>query len=613
MSATASTGEQFVETRIPARMDRLPWTRWHWRIIIALGTVWILDGLEVTIVGSISSRLQDKATLGLTPFQAIAQGSIYVAGACVGALFFGYLTDRLGRKKLFLWTLGLYLVATTATAFSQDFAMFAICRFFTGMGIGGEYSAINSAIDELIPARVRGWADLAINGSFWIGTALAAAAVAAPASDALPMDLGWRLIFGLGAVMALLILGCGARCPRARAGCSPTAARRRPSESSPTSRRRSRARPRCASCPSPRESRCASTSASPSASARSRRRSFGRYPKRTTLGLVLMGAQAFTYNAFLFSFATILTKFFKVSDSVVGVYLLVFAVGNFLGPLLLGRLFDTVGRRPMIGGTFLVSGIVLAISAALFQSGSLTAWSLTLMWTGAFFFASAGASAGYLTVSEIFPMEIRAMAIAFFYAVATAIGGLTGPTLFGRLVDNIDQMTIGFYIAAGLMIIAAITEFVAGRRRRGRVAGGRRDAADGRGRTARRGPPRRALLAGIPAAATAGRRSRSRHCTRASTPTSTARSARSSARSRSRRARGPPRAARNAPALATGAPGGSPARSGPRWRAARCAAPAAAATRSVSTAPRSRRARSDRAPRPPGRGSRTRCDGARSP
>jgi MFS family permease len=462
MSATASTGERFVETRIPARMDRLPWTRWHWRIIIALGTVWILDGLEVTIVGSISSRLQEKDTLGLTPFQAIAQGSIYVAGACVGALLFGYLTDRLGRKKLFLWTLGLYLVATTATAFSQDFAMFAICRFFTGMGIGGEYSAINSAIDELIPARVRGWADLAINGSFWVGTAIAAAVSVLLLSDALPKDLGWRLIFGLGAVMALLILWVRRTLPESPRWLlthgRAEEAERIVSDIETTVARQAEVR----ELPEPEGEPLRVDQRKAIGFGLIARTLFGRYPKRTTLGLVLMGAQAFTYNAFLFSFATILTTFFKVSDSVVGVYLLVFAIGNFLGPLLLGRLFDTVGRRPMIGGCFLVSGIVLAISAALFHGGSLGAWSLTFLWTGAFFFASAGASAGYLTVSEVFPMEIRAMAIAFFYAIATAIGGLTGPTLFGRLVDSVDQMTIGFYIAAGLMIIAAITEFAIG-------------------------------------------------------------------------------------------------------------------------------------------------------
>jgi MFS family permease len=443
-------------------MDRLPWTKWHWRVIIALGTVWILDGLEVTIVGSISSRLQDKATLGLTPFQAIAQGSIYVAGACTGALVFGYLTDRLGRKRLFLWTLGLYLLATVTTAFSQDFLMFAICRFFTGMGIGGEYSAINSAIDELIPARVRGWADLAINGSFWIGTALAAAVSLLLLSDVLPKDLGWRMIFGLGALMALLILWVRRTLPESPRWLL-THGRAEEAEQIVTEIEKTvREQSDMRELPEPEGEPLRVDQRKSVGFGEIAKTLVSRYPKRTTLGLVLMGAQAFTYNAFLFSFATILTKFFKVSDSVVGMYLLVFAVGNFMGPLLLGRLFDTVGRRPMIGGCFLVSGIALAVSAALFHAGSLTAWSLTLIWTGAFFFASAGASAGYLTVSEIFPMEIRAMAIAFFYAVATAIGGLTGPTLFGRLVDNIDQMTIGFYVAAGLMVIAAITEFVLG-------------------------------------------------------------------------------------------------------------------------------------------------------
>jgi MFS family permease len=455
------TGE-FVETRIPARMDRLPWSRWHWRIIIALGTVWILDGLEVTIVGSISSRLQDKATLGLTEFQAIAQGSIYVAGACLGALVFGYLTDRLGRKKLFLWTLALYLVATVATAFTQDFLMFAVCRFFTGMGVGGEYAAVNSAIDELIPARVRGWADLGINGSFWIGTAMAASLSLLLLSDLLPKDLGWRLTFGLGGIMALAILFVRRALPESPRWLL-THGRAEEAERVVTSIEETVKRETgLDELPEPE--------GEPLRINQRRSIGFGEiaktlvrtYPRRTTLGLVLMAAQAFTYNAFLFSFGTILTKFFKIPDGNVGLYLLPFALGNFLGPLLLGRLFDTVGRRIMIGGTFLVSGVILALSAALFNAGSLTATSLTAIWTCAFFFASAGASAGYLTVSEVFPLEIRAMAIAFFYAVATAIGGLTGPTLFGRLVDNVDQMTIGFYIAAGLMIGAAITEFVIG-------------------------------------------------------------------------------------------------------------------------------------------------------
>jgi MFS family permease len=320
MSATDVTaGEQFVETQIPARMDRLPWTKWHWRVIMALGTVWILDGLEVTIVGSISSRLQDKATLGLTPFQAIAQGSIYVAGACVGALVFGYLTDRLGRKRLFLWTLGLYLLATVTTAFSQDFLMFAICRFFTGMGIGGEYSAINSAIDELIPARVRGWADLAINGSFWVGTALAAAVSLLLLSDALPKDLGWRVIFGLGAVMALLILWVRRTLPESPRWLlthgRAEEAERIVSDIERTVRSQSEMR----ELPEPEGEPLRVDQRKSVGFGEIARTLVSRYPKRTTLGLVLMGAQAFTYNAFLFSFATILTKFFKVSDSVVGV------------------------------------------------------------------------------------------------------------------------------------------------------------------------------------------------------------------------------------------------------------------------------------------------------
>jgi MFS family permease len=431
-------------------------------VIIALGITWILDGLEVTLVGSIAAVLTEKDTLHFSTAQATAAGSFYLAGAVAGALLFGYLTDRFGRKKLFMVTLGVYLVFTVATALAWGFWSFMAFRFLAGMGIGGEYSAINSAIDELIPARVRGWADLAINGSFWIGTALAAAVSVLLLSDALPKDLGWRLIFGLGAVMALLILWVRRTLPESPRWLL-THGRAEEAERIVTDIEATVAQQAdLRELPEPEGDPLRVDQRKSVGFGLIARTLFGRYPKRTTLGLVLMGAQAFTYNAFLFSFATILTTFFKVSDSVVGVYLLVFAIGNFLGPLLLGRLFDTVGRRPMIGGSFLISGIVLAISAALFHAGSLGAWSLTLMWTGAFFFASAGASAGYLTVSEVFPMEIRAMAIAFFYAIATAIGGLTGPTLFGRLVDSVDQMTIGFYIAAGLMIIAAITEFAIG-------------------------------------------------------------------------------------------------------------------------------------------------------
>src|SRR3954468_4526188 len=461
MSAQTAGGDT-VSTRIPARMDRLPWTAWHWRIIIALGTVWILDGLEVTIVGSISARLQDKETLGLTAYQATAQGSIYVAGACVGAVLFGILTDRLGRKKLFLWTLSLYLVATIVTAFTGSFWTFAICRFFTGMGIGGEYAAVNSAIDELIPARVRGWADLVINGSFWIGTAAAAALSLLLLSDALPTDLGWRLTFGAGAVMALCILFVRRTLPESPRWLL-THGRAEEADAivediEGTVREEAGGR----DLPEPDGEPLEVHQRTSIGFGTVARTMVQRYPRRLVLGLALMGAQAFAFNAVLFSFATILTKQFGVDDASIGFYLLPFALVNFLGPLSLGRFFDTVGRRPMIGGTYGLAGLLLAGTALLFNGGQLTAWTFVLCLCAAFFFASAGASAGYLTVSEVFPMEIRAMAIAFFYAVATALGGITGPALFGRLVDSPGQLTAGFLVAAGLMLVAAVVEFVLG-------------------------------------------------------------------------------------------------------------------------------------------------------
>src|SRR3954470_9941040 len=461
MSAQTAGGDT-VRTKIPARMDRLPWTRWHWRIIIALGAVWILDGLEVTIVGSISARLQDKETLGLTTFQATAQGSIYVAGACLGAVVFGILTDRLGRKKLFLWTLSLYLLATVATAFTQDFLMFAICRFFTGMGIGGEYAAVNSAIDELIPARVRGWADLVINGSFWIGTAMASALSLLLLSDVLPTDLGWRLTFGAGATMALLILVVRRTLPESPRWLL-THGRAEEAETIVADIEQTVAREADdGDLPEPEGDELEVHQRTSIGFGTVAKTMVGRYPRRMALGLSLMGAQAFAFNAVLFSFGAILTTFFKVSDSQIGLYLLPFALVNFLGPLTLGRLFDTVGRRPMISGTYGLAGVLLAITALLFNGGSLPAWTFVGCLCAAFFFASAGASAGYLTVSEVFPMEIRAMAIAFFYAVATALGGITGPALFGRLVDSPGQLAAGFLIAAALMLIAAVVELVLG-------------------------------------------------------------------------------------------------------------------------------------------------------
>jgi MFS family permease len=458
-TATATTSDRTFETDIPARMDRLPWSRWHWLVVLALGTVWILDGLEVTIVGSIAAVLQDPKTLAMTSAEIGAAGAIYVAGAVVGALFFGYLTDRFGRKKLFMITLGLYILATVATAFSVSVWMFFVFRFFTGMGIGGEYSAINSAIDELIPARVRGWVDIAINGSWWVGTAAGAALSIVLLNPKLfAVDVGWRLAFGLGAILGLGILLTRRFLPESPRWLM-THGREEEAEAIVRDIERDVSESTGEKLDEPDDT----------IEIRPRKRTtFGEIARtmfrdhrpRTVLGLSLMSAQAFAYNAVFFTYALVLTTFYKVPAEHVPYYILPFAIGNILGPLLLGPLFDIVGRRIMITLTYGLAGACLAATAFLFQQDVLTATTQTLAWCVIFFFASAGASAAYLTVSEVFPLEIRAMAIAFFFSVATAVGGITGPLLFGILVGTKDPTNtmIGFLIGAGWLLLAALTE-----------------------------------------------------------------------------------------------------------------------------------------------------------
>jgi MFS family permease len=463
MSTGGAVG-QTVETNVPARMDRLPWSRWHWLVVVALGSVWILDGLEVTIVGAVAAVLTDKKALGLSPDQIGMAGSIYVAGAVIGALGFGYLTDRFGRKKLFLITLGLYLVATTSTAFTWSFETFAIARFFTGMGIGGEYAAINSAIDELIPARVRGWVALAINGSYWIGTAAGAALsiyLLDPAHFAI--DTGWRIAFGLGAILAVGVLLVRTFVPESPRWLM-THGRAEEAEeivASIETRVKKTAGDRLEDVEGETieiEQR-ESIGFGPIIKA-----VFGDYFKRSVLGFSLMLAQAFFYNAIFFTYAIVLTTFYGVSAASIGWYLLPFALGNFLGPLLLGRLFDVVGRKIMISSTYLISSVLLALTGYLFTQDAISATQQTLLWTVIFFFASAGASAAYLTVSETFPMETRAMAIAFFYACATGVGGITGPWLYGHLIasGNRDTLFYGYLLGAGLMFVAGLVEIVLG-------------------------------------------------------------------------------------------------------------------------------------------------------
>jgi MFS family permease len=452
-----------VETRIPARMDRLPWSGWHWLVVVGLGTVWILDGLEVTIVGAIGSRLSEKDALGISAYQVAVGGTFYIVGAAVGALGFGYLTDRLGRKKLFLASLGLYLVATVATGLSWSAASFWAFRFLTGLGIGGEYSAINSAIDELIPARARGWVDLAINGSYWLGAAAGAALSGVLLNESLfGANVGWRLAFFLGAALALAIMfvrrhvpesprwlmihGHAEEAERLVSGIERDVAERTGVELR---------EPRKTIEIEQRES---------TGFVEIARTLFSRYPSRSFLGFMLLATQAFVYNAVLFTFSSVLTALFHVSSSTAGLYLIPFGIANFLGALALGRLFDTVGRRIMISATYFVAAAILAGLAALVAGESLGTWGYMGLLCAAFFVASAAASAGYLTVSEAFPLEIRAMAIALFYAISTGIGGAVGPLVFGKLVGGSDptKVAIGYWIAAGLMAVAALTEVVFG-------------------------------------------------------------------------------------------------------------------------------------------------------
>src|SRR4051794_33723283 len=447
-----------IKTDVPARLDRLPWARWHWLVVIGLGTVWILDGLEVTIVGSMSDALANPDTgLGMSSFQVGLAGSVYVAGACLGALFFGQLTDRLGRKKLFIITLAVYTVATVLTAFSMNPAWYLAARFLTGTGIGGEYAAINSAIDELIPAQYRGRVDVSINGSFWVGATIGSLlTIPLLNPNVIDQSWGWRLAFALGAILAVGILLVRRNVPESPRWLFIHGREDEGEEivrdiEGTVREETGRDLPQVSEKITVRQRKTIPLTLIA-------KTVFTMYPKRTVLCFSLFVGQAFLYNAFFFTYGDSLTTFLGVGQT--GYYIAVFAVSNFAGAMVLGPMFDSIGRVKMITGTYLISGVLLAIAG--FMLGDLTATSPTIFGCVIFFFASAGASAAYLTASEVFPMETRALCIAFFYAIGTAAGGISGPLLFGHLIDSasasgdITGIAPGYYLGAGLMIAGGV-------------------------------------------------------------------------------------------------------------------------------------------------------------
>jgi MFS family permease len=447
---------RIIETDIPSRLDSLRWSGFHTRVVLALGITWILDGLEVTLAGALSGALKESPTLHFTNFDVGFSNSAYLAGAVLGALGFGWLTDRIGRKKLFFITLALYLTATAATALSWNVASYALFRFLTGAGIGGEYTAINSTIQELVPARYRGWTDLLINGSFWIGAAIGAtSAIVLLDPHVVGADLGWRLAYLTGACLGLVVFVMRMWIPESPRWLmihgQPERAEAIVADIERSVIGNAQDQPQRA-WPKVRLKMRDHTPLREVAHTL-----FSVYRQRSLVGLALMIAQAFFYNAIFFTFALVLTDFFGIASNQVGWYILPFAAGNFLGPLLLGRLFDTLGRRTMITFTYGVSGVLLAVSGYLFSIGVLSAQTQTIAWMVIFFFASPAASAAYLTVSETFPLEVRALAIALFYAVGTGIGGVAGPALFGALVDTGSRSSVfaGYLLGAALMVVAA--------------------------------------------------------------------------------------------------------------------------------------------------------------
>ena len=469
MTSSTPTAGGSITSLIPARIDRLTWAPFHSRMIAALGTAWILDGLEITIAGSVGSILREETTLGLSNAQVGLLATVYLFGEVFGALFFGRLSDRLGRKNLFIVTLGVYLVGNALTAFTWSgegagLVFLYATRFIAGAGIGGEYAAINSAIDEMMPAKYRGRVDIGVNGTYWGGAILATLGTYFLLNE-VHINIGWRIGFLIGPVLGLAIWNLRRHLPE-----SPRwllmHGREEEAEASIALIERQVEASGQTLAPVDESKAIEVKPAPPHGYLSLAKVLFRQYPSRSTLAATLMITQSFLYNAIFFTYTLVLTSFYGVDPAVTPLYLIAFAVGNLAGPLLLGHLFDTLGRRKMIAGTYLLSGLLLAVTAFLFNAGALNAFTQTLAWCAIFFFASAGASSAYLTASELFPIEVRAQAIAIFFAIAQTFGALA-PLFYASLIGEGDdpdptRLFIGYLIGAGVMVVGGVVDIFLG-------------------------------------------------------------------------------------------------------------------------------------------------------
>ncbi|MFZ2032686.1 MAG: MFS transporter [Candidatus Dormiibacterota bacterium] len=454
-----------VRSLVPARLDRLPWTRFHWLVVTGLGVSWILDGLEIQIVALVGTVLVDKGTLHLTAGDIGFLASVYLLGEVIGALVFGRITDHIGRKKMFMVCLGLYLCFSGLGAFSFNLWSLLVCRFVAGLGIGGEYTAINSAIDELIPSHYRGRVDIAVNGTYWLGAMIgAAASILLLNPQLLPVNVGWRLAFFIGPMLGVGVIFLRRTIPESPRWLM-THGRQKEAEQIVDEIEQRVERQGVHLEPVPEDKAIELTGAGRVSYVQIARTMLREYPGRSFLGFTMMATQAFLYNAIFFTYALVLTSFYHVAAANTALYFFPFAAGNLLGPLTIGHLFDTIGRRKMILTTYCVSGVLLAISGFLFHQGILNALTQTLMWCVIFFLASAGASSAYLTVSEIFPLELRGQAISFFFAISQLAGGVAAPSIFGALIGSgkdAGPLSIGYYAGGAIMFLGGLVAWFFG-------------------------------------------------------------------------------------------------------------------------------------------------------